>query len=520
MNKDVVKKALDMIEYSAHAIRVEMEEVEPPTTNVIRVRTGEDVQKAVDSAPDGSLILVDPGKYRVSLILTKKNTKGVTIKSSADVSNFQARKNAFGYVDYEMRAAMPQFIPVSPLDYSIWGMDGSAGYTFENICIPSPQEDRGMIAVGTDQNRTLANAATNYRIKDCVLGSDQPDAKGHRGVDVNCGFIEIDGNFIGGLAEVARDSQAICGWNGPGPFKIHNNFLEASGENFLFGGATCRHPDLIPKNVVIEGNHIRKNPEWFNLPTQPAVKLLGEIKNVDGFLAQHNLLENCWKQGQTGYCFKITAANCGEKLPDGTGIRGQGDWVRARAIVIMFNVVRNCIGFMNVHNSEGEGKTQGVDGLHVAHNLAYAMNTQFLRAGGEPRGFLLNGGPQNIIIENNALFFEGKSNAFLSLATSIKTDVINVLSIERNIFCEGDYGIAGAGQAPGEPSLLAFSPNAVMRDNLIIKGGVRNLTYPMLNNVKIAGPVDQVWDVKTKTLKPAFTNYGPDMPALKEKVAF
>ena len=34
-----------------------------------------------------------------------------------------------------------------------------------------------------------------------------------------------------------QDSQAIAGWNGPGDYTIENNFIEASGENILFGGA-------------------------------------------------------------------------------------------------------------------------------------------------------------------------------------------------------------------------------------------------------------------------------------------
>ena len=39
---------------------------------------------------------------------------------------------------------------------------------------------------------------------------------------------------------VGFDSQAICGVNGPGPFKIVNNYLEGSGENVMFGGADPR----------------------------------------------------------------------------------------------------------------------------------------------------------------------------------------------------------------------------------------------------------------------------------------
>ena len=43
-----------------------------------------------------------------------------------------------------------------------------------------------------------------------------------------------------------QDAQAICGWNGPGPFQIINNYLEASGENVMFGGALTSIPEHGP----------------------------------------------------------------------------------------------------------------------------------------------------------------------------------------------------------------------------------------------------------------------------------
>ena len=36
------------------------------------------------------------------------------------------------------------------------------------------------------------------------------------------------------------------GWNGPGPFLIENNYLEAAGENIMFGGNDPSHPAADP----------------------------------------------------------------------------------------------------------------------------------------------------------------------------------------------------------------------------------------------------------------------------------
>ena len=58
-------------------------------------------------------------------------------------------------------------------------------------------------------------------------------------------------SYFSDFKEVGADSQAIAGWNGPGPFRIANNYLEAAGENVMFGGADPAIPDLVPADIEI-----------------------------------------------------------------------------------------------------------------------------------------------------------------------------------------------------------------------------------------------------------------------------
>ena len=58
------------------------------------------------------------------------------------------------------------------------------------------------------------------------------------------------------------DSQAICGWNGPGPFKIVNNYLEGAGENIMFGGADPAIANLTPSDIEIRRNHFTRPRTW------------------------------------------------------------------------------------------------------------------------------------------------------------------------------------------------------------------------------------------------------------------
>ena len=58
-----------------------------------------------------------------------------------------------------------------------------------------------------------------------------------RCIALNGASLDVLNSFVSACAAVEIDAQAIAGFNGPGPFKISNNYLEASTENILFGGA-------------------------------------------------------------------------------------------------------------------------------------------------------------------------------------------------------------------------------------------------------------------------------------------
>ena len=115
------------------------------------------------------------------------------------------------------------------------------------------------------------------------------------------------------------DAQAIGGGAGDlpmGPFKIVDNFLEASGENIIFGGAAATQT---PCDIEIRRNHFFKPMTW--MPGQPGyvggpngnpfiVKNHFEIKNAQRILFEGNVLENNWGgQGQYGYSVLLTPKN-------------------------------------------------------------------------------------------------------------------------------------------------------------------------------------------------------------------
>ena len=96
-----------------------------------------------------------------------------------------------------------------------------------------------------------------------------------RCIGLNGASLEVLNSFVSACAAVEIDAQAIAGFNGPGPFKISNNYLEASTENILFGGADPRIVNLVPSDIEITRNLFTKPVSWRNPiltpPSAPAV---------------------------------------------------------------------------------------------------------------------------------------------------------------------------------------------------------------------------------------------------------
>jgi hypothetical protein len=121
------------------------------------------------------------------------------------------------------------------------------------------------------------------------------------------------------------DTQALAGGigDGPmGPYKIVNNFLEASGENLIFGGGGGT---ATPQDIEVRHNHMFKPLTW--MKGQPGyvggkdgnpfiTKNLFELKNAQRVLLEGNIMENTWGGfTQVGFGIVLTPRNPGGCSP-------------------------------------------------------------------------------------------------------------------------------------------------------------------------------------------------------------
>jgi hypothetical protein len=169
------------------------------------------------------------------------------------------------------------------------------------------------------------------------------------------------------------DAQAIAGGGGDlggGPYKIVNNFLEASGQSVMFGGGAAT---TTPADIEIRRNHLFKPMTW--KPDQPGfvggtsgkpfiVKNLFELKNAQRVLFEGNILENTWGGfSQQGFAIVLTPKN---QAPNVCPL------CRVTDITLRYNRVAHMAGGMEIANVLSDTKGASTAGERISvHDMVF-----------------------------------------------------------------------------------------------------------------------------------------------------
>jgi hypothetical protein len=183
------------------------------------------------------------------------------------------------------------------------------------------------------------------------------------------------------------DSQAISGGSSTtndNTWKIVNNYLEASGENILFGGGAA---STTPSDIEIYYNHLYKPwTQWCPAATcaggttgsqQYVVKDLFEMKNVARMLVENNIMEYMWQSvGATSV--PMGAKNQGANLAPNATVHD---------VTFRYNIVRHgvqCLGAYSVNSDPGGAVPMGTYDLSYHDIVCDDINGATW--GGQPGG--------------------------------------------------------------------------------------------------------------------------------------
>lgn len=430
---------------------------------VISVAGGGHLQQAIDRARSGDTIHLAPGVvYTGNFVLPNKSgTPFITLRTAP----LDAHPRDGVRVEPTHAASLAKI--QSPNGQpALRTAPGAHHWRLQLLeLLPTSTSGGDIIALGDGSSaQTDRSQVPHQLIVDRCYIHGHPEKGQKRGIALNSGTTTISNSYIADIKAKGQDSQAIAGWNGPGPYVIENNYLEGAGENFLLGGADPAIQGLVTEDVTFRRNHLAKPLAWRDQGWQ--IKNLFELKNARRVLVEGNLMEYSWQQAQGGYAILLTPRN-----QDG-GAR----WAVVENITIRRNVIRHAGGGMQIIGADTTHPSGSSRAVHVVDNLFYGIDSRLW--GGTGAFLLIGDGPSDIIIEHNTVRQSG--NIVMAYGGSEQDpQEIRGFQFRDNLVSHNLYGVHGADRAPGGDTLQAFFPGVVFQNNGIAGGEPKG--YPSGN---------------------------------------
>ena len=310
--------------------------------------------------------------------------------------------------------------------------------------------DLVLLGDGSGAQTQLSQVPHDLTVDRVYIHGDGADGQ-KRGIALNSASTTITGSYISEIKAVGQDSQAICGWNGPGPFTITNNYLEAAGENILFGGSDPAINNLTPSDITIAGNLVMKQTAW---RTQNwVVKNLIELKNARRVEVVANDFAYNWQGGQAGYAVVITVRNQDGHCP----------WCQVDHITFEQNIVQHTSQGINILGYDNNYPSQQTNAIVIRNNLFADVDSEHW--GGSGYLALLSGKPRDITIDHNTIISDHGSGIL-----QLDGPVIQQFTFTNNLAKVNAYGIIGTSHGPGNDSITAFLPASRITQNVIAGG--------------------------------------------------
>ena len=402
----------------------------------------------------GGAIRLMPGRYVGNFVIS---VDGTTLVGRATLPD--ARVQPTDVAGVVLAPADPQ-VPALRITAS--------RVTVTGLTVVNGATDRETVVVGSDTATTAAQQPDDVTLdRIAVLAGE---SGGVRGISLHTRKVTLTRSHVAGFWYRGRDAQAVLVVNGPGPYILRDNYLEGSGENVMFGGATIRIKDCVPSNVEIVGNTLAKPETWRTM--KGTVKNSLEFKAVRRALVENNLIDGSWKDAQDGSPILLTPRNQ----------YGDNPWVVVEDVTIRGNIVRrttdgyavSILGRDNNHPSEQTAR------VTIERNLfADARN-----------GIRVIGGVDGALTVRRNTFPAIAYNWFAFSGTGPQTP----LTVTGNVARSGVYGISGDGSTPmGTPS-LKLTKVVAFSGNIIELTAKRKVSWPDGNTLLAPGALGTLLD--------------------------
>ncbi len=318
----------------------------PAPGSIITVNAGGNLQSALNNASCGDVIELQAGATFTGPFLVPAKSCDINhwiwVRTSAPDSALPAegQRATPCYAGVASLAGRPQYSCTNPQnvmakvqmqtlgDGPLQIAAGANYYRFIGLEVTRPAGTKGPARL------MFVKGTADHLVVDRSWLHGAPQDETHDGVNLNgMTNVAIVDSYFSDFHCISKsgacvDSHAVAGGTSDtqdGPFKIEDNFLEASGEAIMFGGGAAT---LTPSDIEILNNHFWKPWQWMKgnpnfiggADGNPfVVKNHLELKNAVRVLVQANLMENTWGGfSQTGDGILLTPKN--QHTPSGANV--------------------------------------------------------------------------------------------------------------------------------------------------------------------------------------------------------
>jgi hypothetical protein len=470
----------------------------------IVVTAGGDFQAALNSAQPGDTITLTAGATY---------SGHFTLPFTGGASFITIQSSALGQLPPDGVRTSPSYASLMPKLVTPDGLSvltatgGAHHFRFLGIEITTLEYANDIVRLGTAYETSLSQLP-QYIEFDRVWVHGDPTKGSKRCIALNSRDATIQNSYISDCKSDSQDSQALAGWNGPGPFKIYNNHLEGAAEGVVFGGALPTIPGLIPSDIDVRGNHFYKpltwrsgDPNYQGVPW--LIKNHFELKNAQRVTLDGNYFENNWVQSdQSGFAIQLTTRD----------EYGNAPWAVVKDITITNNFIRHSGAGVNFYGTEGLGLHNVVIRNNVFEDVTAAW-------GGDGRLLQFLGGVSNITLDHNTSMQSNVAAVFI--------DTVPGFVFTNNILASGTFHSPET--SPGIAALLYRAPNYVEGRNCWINGTsaaglIADFLAPSLSAVGFVNPAQSDYHLAANSpYKNAGTDgrdLGADIDAITAALAF
>lgn len=414
------------LQIAANAIENCQNELPPPA---LIVNPGDNIQDIINAAEPGSILDFIPGQKYItgSLILANKP---ITLRCHGDIPNRRINPS-------DNLPILASGGPFSIID----GRDATS-LVISGLSFEARADGAGEIIV-------LENARDIMLDRILIVGGTNGQKRGIRG---NGERITLQHSHISNIWAFQQDSQAFCAWNGAGPYVLLDNFLEAAGENVMFGGADSVDEAHIPSHILIQDCLFDKNLTWKLTPNKYSVKNLLELKSARYVTIHSCHFDHNWTDAQAGFGIVLKSANQD----------GHAPWSVTEHVVFEDCILTNSANGINV---QGIG-TENVGGRT---NDILFKNCRI----DTPGIGIQIGGNTGEVTFGFCTFHNGYT--FMSLYSDPKA--VLKLRMENTLGNHNQYGVKGEATGVGQPSLDKFAGELIWKNNVLL-GNLENKPYP------------------------------------------